>query len=357
MTQGRSPTAARSPSLSLARRYWREETGIVAALFAIMLVPLIAAVGVAVDFSRAAQFEAALQGAVNSAALAGASAYTSPACPATAVAAATNYMNAALKNLPAATSTKFTVTPGSLSAHRKVTGYTIAVAAAGQVQPTFMSLFVSAMPAAASATAENPVVTASIQLGSFNSSAYDANSVDWYPVPCDGSSIPPLSALTRIYSNLGTSSGSVTLHIASTQRIGFALVNETDGKYYAGYRQDWYGNNQYGGTPGSVHYFYSHLPDPNGAAYPAVTQNCSLQVFVAPTGKSPTAPPQGSCFTTPFSDAAPSCAELGAGQTAWFDWNDMGGNPDDKDYNDAAFSFSCSASSNGNQQSGVILVK
>jgi len=39
---------------------------------------------------------------------------------------------------------------------------------------------------------------------------------------------------------------------------------------------------------------------------------------------------------------APTCSQLG-GHTVRYYWNDMGGNPDGQDYNDAEFNFSCGA--------------
>lgn len=323
-----------------------DERGSVAVIFAIMLVPFVAAIGSGVDFARAAQVEAALQGAVDSAALAGASNFNSTTCPAAAVAAASSYMTAAISQLPSGASATFTVATGSLTSGKATTAYTVAVTATAQVSTTFMSLFVASLPAAANATAQNPIVTASIQLGSFNSSAADKNAIAWYPVPCDNS-VPPASALTTLFSNTGSNAGTLSMQITSTQRVGFALVNVTGGISN-------YGNNQYGGKPGSTHIFYSHLNPPSEAAYPSVGQNCSLQAFNVPTGQAAPTPTQGVCFTAPFAYAAPTCTQIGKGQTVWYDWNDMGGPTDDLDYNDAVYSFSCSTPSGS---VGVSLLK
>ncbi len=322
------------PVLRRIRRVAGDERGAVAAMFAIMLVPLVAAIGAGVDFTRASEVQAALQTAADAAALAGASAFDTTTCPAAATTAATAYMTQAIGALPPGATASFAVTTGTLTSGKQTTAYTVAVTATAKVSTTFMRLFMASVPAAVSATAANPIVTATIQLGSFNSSAADKNSIAWYAVPCDNS-VPPNSALTTIFSNVGPPpSGAINLAITSTQKIGFALINVTGGQFN-------YGNNQYGGTPGSIHYFYSHLNPPSQVAYPSVTQNCSLQVFAVTTGQTPPAPTQGICFTAPFADAAPNCAGI-TGQTLTFDWNDMGGNPDDKDYNDAVYSFSCS---------------
>ena len=49
---------------------------------------------------------------------------------------------------------------------------------------------------------------------------------------------------------------------------------------------------------------------------------------------------------------APSCSSLNGGGVH-YSWNDMGGNPDDTDYNDGQYDFKCS--STGTPNTGVIL--
>jgi hypothetical protein len=87
-----------------------------------------------------------------------------------------------------------------------------------------------------------------------------------------------------------------------------------------------------------------------------ISQNCNLYVQVSSspvTGT--TAPSSGSCFSSLPQYASPSCSQLN-GQYANFYWNDMGGVTDDKDYNDAEISISCSGiSGNGNSATTVYL--
>jgi hypothetical protein len=65
-----------------------------------------------------------------------------------------------------------------------------------------------------------------------------------------------------------------------------------------------------------------------------------------------TPPVSGSCTSSMPSYAYPSCSQIN-GQYLTFYWNDMGGNPDDKDYNDAEITLSCTGS--GNNATSVYL--
>lgn len=83
--------------------------------------------------------------------------------------------------------------------------------------------------------------------------------------------------------------------------------------------------------------------------------NCSLQTALTsslPTSLNP--PTSGSCFTSLPSNSTLSCRSIGS-QYLTFYWNDMGGNVDDHDYNDAEISVSCSGTGTGNTATGVYL--
>ena len=170
----------------------------------------------------------------------------------------------------------------------------------------------------------------------------------------------------------------------ASQQIGFALQNVTGGNIA-------YGANGYHASQGSTHTFYSHLSiaamnsaavDPtdlvttktctayyrsggcktystttsNPETYASTTKNCSLQVSaVANVNNLPT-PPSGSCYNTMPASAAASCSQL-HGQNLVFYYNDMGGNPDDYDYNDAEFAISCQFSGSGSGPTTVVLVQ
>ncbi len=135
------------------------------------------AVGAAVDYARAAQVKAALQSAVDTAALAGASDYTAPSTQITATALAQDYVSKGVAALPSnVTIASTTVTPGTTGSGNNV-AYTMAVNVTASVPTTFLSLYESAITVTASATAKNPVVTASFNIGSFVSYACDINEI------------------------------------------------------------------------------------------------------------------------------------------------------------------------------------
>jgi Flp pilus assembly protein TadG len=324
-------------------------------LVAFALVPMLLAAGVAIDFARGQQFKAALQGTVDAAALAGASAYIDGSSAGAAVTAATNSLAAGQANLPSSigpiTTTKTaatTTTSGGSPA------YGVTVTASATVATTLLALFTAtgSVLVSASATAINPAVVVNAGIGNFSSSAWDTNTIYWYIVPSDGS-LPTLSAANIIYSNAsGYNNNNPSVPAAqASQRIGFALRNVTGGNQS-------YGGNQYGGAQGSTHIFYSHLGIPSSDAYPAVSANCSLQTAqVTNPNNPPGVPSPGVCLPASPANAAPSCADL-AGQTLKFFWNDMGGGTDDKDYNDAEYTMSCAPSGgNGSGPTGVVLTQ
>ena len=138
------------------RRLNRNTDGTVAVLFGVLMVPLIVAGGVAVDYGRAAIVQAALQHTVDAAALAGASILSSPAAQTTATTLSQNYVNAGTAILPAqATVTATTITPNTSGS-----AYTMSVSVTGSVPTTFLSLYESAIAVSASATATNTATAA-----------------------------------------------------------------------------------------------------------------------------------------------------------------------------------------------------
>ncbi len=349
--------------MRLIDRFANDSRGSVALIFGLMLVPLVVAAGVGIDYARAAKLRTAVQSTVDSAALAGASAYSNPSFATTAQTLAGNYVtngtNALLSQITLGTTT---VTPGTLTSGSNVTAYTMSVSVSATVPTTLMALFTSTMTIHASATAKNPIVTATVGLSGWKSSACDTNTVYWYPVPSDNS-IPPQSSMTQMFTNSGgTNPTSIPISISASQKIGFAFKNVTGG-------QCGYGSNQYGGAQGSTHWFYSSQSPPNGSAYGSTaTKDCSLQTLKGTTDKHgvvsfPT--PKVQCFTSAskptmasvLTNAAPSCASLN-GSSYQYVWNDMGGTTDDQDYNDGVYTYSCtggSGSGNGTSTTGVVL--
>ncbi|MDE2228685.1 MAG: hypothetical protein KGL11_06555 [Alphaproteobacteria bacterium] len=375
------------------RRLACNTEGAVAVLFAVLAIAIALAVGAGVDYGRAAEIRAALQSAVDAAALAGASAYTAPSAQSTATALAQSYVAKGTSALPSNVTVKSTtVTPGTSGSGNSV-AYTMAVSVMVSVPTTFLSIYESAIIVTASATAKNPTVTATFDTGSFVSYACDANTVYWYVVPPDGG-VPAASAMNLLWSNTDSNPPSTaTFNVAASAQIGFAFENVTGARPPALGGCN-YGNNMYGSQPGDTQWLYSSLQPPSaswdiapGGANTGThgvyetDQDCAL-VVVEGTMKhgSMTFPstPQGQCFSISGSDeyaygdgggsgetmaqamtdAAPSCSQLG-GNTYQYDWNDMGGNPDTYNYgNDMQYSFSCSGGSgsgNGTSTTSVTL--
>jgi len=339
------------------RRFLGDQNGNIAMMLGLMLVPLTLAAGVGIDYAQAQNFKNALQGAVDAASLAGASAYTSTSGTSTPTTIATNYMNNAISKLPPNKGVTFTVSPATVTSGGKTTGYTIAVSASGSVSTAFMSLVaINTVPVTVAATSENPETTASVSLNGFTSSACDGNSIYWYPIPSSANPntyVPPNSTMTQLWSNTTTVTPKSFTLASSSQQIGFALENVTGQKCG-------YGSNSFGGAQNSTHMFYSNLYPPSKQAYPSVTQNHSLQVAELPAGETQdqvvASMPQ-QAFNSNFANAAPTCGGLN-GKTMVYAWNDMGGTGDDLDYNDGVYTFSCSAAAgSGITGAGVVLVK
>jgi Flp pilus assembly protein TadG len=360
--------------LSFCRKFSGDTRGVTALLFGLMLIPLILAVGAGVDMARAAQIRAMLQSTVDASALAGAAAYTSPSAQGKATSLTQNYVTKGTGALPSSvTVTSTTITPGTTGSGNN-TAYTMHVNVTISVPTTLMYLWKPAMTVTASATAMNPVVTVTISGNGFKSSACDANTVYWYIVPSNGG-VPSASAINYIWSNGDSSQPSLSVSLAASQQIGFAMKNVTGG-------QCGYGNNQYGAKQGDAQWFYSSLSNPNSQAgiapggsatgthgnYPS-TKDCSLQVVKGTYSNSSHSwsypNPNNMCFTSTSSpsmttatiNAAPTCAGL-SGSSYQYQWNDMGGNPDDVDYNDLVFNMQCSGGSgsgNGTNTTGVVL--
>jgi Flp pilus assembly protein TadG len=419
-------------------RFHRSRSGNVLIIAALMSSVLVYAVGVAVDYMDAVDFRTTLQNTVDTAALAGAAAYTSCASTglgsqANAQTIATNVFNATALSwhngtvTPTATgSTTGNACPGT------PTAYEMTVSASGTVPTTFLAVLTSSMAVSATATAINPVVSATANAGGWSSSAWDANYIYEYPIPSDGS-VPTFNTanmfagsgnlnatvnftsgngqFTFLFTNMpdtvagGAIPSSQNLSIAASQKVGFVLVNQTDGRlcYSTGNTYspsscssaNTANNGQYtqGGSPaqtaGAYHEYYSQLTNPNANSYDGnfdisgdsnllgcsntggtsgfsctTAQNCSLQtVTTFSTGVAVTAssinnnsdtganvPAQGYCHGTtyqqPFTNE--SCGQLG-NQAVYYEWNDMGGGTDDYDYNDAEFGFYCGTGSGAPQ--------
>lgn len=388
------------------RHLSRDSDGAVAVLFGLLMIPLIVAVGVGVDYGRAAEIRAMLQSTVDAAALAGASAYTSPSAQSTAQTLAQNYLTNGTASLPSGvTVTSTSVTPGTTGSGNNV-AYKMSVTATLSVPSMFMAVVRGPISVTASATAKNPVVTASFNMGGFVSYACDINKIYWYIVPANGG-VPDASAMNLLWNNNTQSpTQTATFNVAASAKIGFAIENIT-GSRSPSLGGCNYGNNMYGSQPGDTQWLYSSLQPPsldwntapggtntNTHGVYETTQDCALIVeqgtYNSRSGTwSYSSAPQGQCSTasgfgentntydsygnmngvcnncgsgptmsTQMTNAAPSCSDLG-GNSYRYNWNDMGGTFDSYNYgNDMQYNFSCSGGSgsgNGTSTSSVTL--
>ena len=152
--------------------------------FAGVMFGLILMVGAAVDYTRATQFKSALQNLADAAALAGASAYVSPATAATGVTTATNYFNAGLAYLPP----NIGVGTPTITSSSDANGYYIRVfVPTSRIRTTFLALVMNSIPVQVNAMASDPIVTGNVDFGGWTTSAYDGNTIYWYAASADGS--------------------------------------------------------------------------------------------------------------------------------------------------------------------------
>jgi Flp pilus assembly protein TadG len=349
---------------------------------ALLAVPTVMVVGAAVDYARLEQFKTQLQATVDSAALSGAAAYVDSSSSSNASTVAGNYLTSNEGLLPSHVGSITTHVSAAQVTTGSNQGYTVTVTATATIGTTFMQMVTSTLNVSVSATAVNPIVQITISTSNFNSSAADKNTLWYWLISSSSPNAQPTTSSfasgQKLACNSGCTNTSVTFNATATQMIGMALQNVTGGLYD-------YGCNQYQTAPGSwqwvqrngrwtqqwvtsscagtTQWFFSNMMPPNNNTYNSSsidtgylpeTQNCSVQVAVSSSLPSNTTPPvSGQCFSSVPAAAYPSCAQLN-GQYANFYWNDMGGNTDDKDYNDAEISVKCSAGS-GNTATGVYL--
>ena len=142
----------------LVSRFHRDRRGNVLIMFSLMGLVLMLFVGAAVDVSVAVTFRGALQGAVDAAALAGATKFVGPAGALASEATATKFMLDLIARLPASEDVTFTVTPFATDSQGTTTAHNCRVVARGRVKTTFLSIAVDYLQVSASATATAPLV-------------------------------------------------------------------------------------------------------------------------------------------------------------------------------------------------------
>ncbi|WP_428377983.1 pilus assembly protein TadG-related protein [Lichenicoccus sp.] len=360
--------------------------GAVAVLVALMLTPLIAGAGVAVDYSRESLLKASLQSIVDDAALAGASNLNQTTSTSGAITLATSYFNRSVATI----ANSNTVSGPTVQVPNSIT---VTVSATAQLGTTLMGIFEPNMQVAVTATAMGPGYAIKVsKTGGFTSTAYDGDSIYFYVVPPGGGYPTSLSSYTLLFTNSSAvdpnyeydNANPKAIAVGPNDQVGFALYNTNGGKTP-------YGTNGYGAAQGSTHIFLSSLaapsqdpafgypnqptyntgsysyprygratcnPTPIGSTNPTFastavnsystdTTSCITHPCVTQTGAglmNNNLLINGVCSTQ--ATAVQTCLQLYNNPTA-FRWNDMGGGSDDFNYNDANYTVSCQPNTTG----------
>jgi Flp pilus assembly protein TadG len=128
----------------------RETRGTVLVFMAVGIIALATATGVGVDFARGLNFKTGLQGAVDAAAIAGASIYLNNGYASSATTAATNYMTKAEATLP---------TNNGVTSSIQVSAsapWTVTVTAKATINSSFNGILENTIPVSVTATAHGP---------------------------------------------------------------------------------------------------------------------------------------------------------------------------------------------------------
>ena len=128
----------------------RDIRGTTMVLMAISLIALGTATAVGIDFARGLNFKSGLQGAVDSAAIAGASIYLNSGYASSATTAATNYLTKAKANLPTNNGVTSTIVVSNAAP------WTVTVTANASINSTFNGLIENTIPVSVTATAHGP---------------------------------------------------------------------------------------------------------------------------------------------------------------------------------------------------------
>ena len=362
-----------------------DRRGVAAVLFALMLPPLLMATGAAVDFARVGMLKTSLQSVTDGAALAGASSL---------------YMNNAATQAQQAAQDYYTKGTVPISKYAAVGTATVTlpspievtVTASATLPNTFMRLVGVNEVVSVTSSAEGPAYEVQVTKPSgFSSNAYDSNSIFFYKTDSTGAPPTSSSAYTLLFTNdpsvdsnyQADNAAPKNISIAATDYVGFLLLNKTEGlKSYSNSS-----TNAYNAKSGSEHLFFSSIPIPSSYAYSS--QGTYYNGIVDGKGNCQTAPitstvtnfvstesggcgphpctemsgntvlqnnllVAGSCSTQ--STALLTCQQLYTNPVS-FAWNDMGGYPDDFDYQNANYTIQCVPTSSGpSQPSGVVLV-
>lgn len=360
--------------------------GGVALIFALMLIPMTAAIGVAIDFGRVQMTARNIQGAVDAAALAGAEAFSTPTQQARTVAAAAalQYFNQNVRDLmPGVTLDAPTITAELNNDCSSQIGPTVTVAVNVTIPTTLISLVTPSMTARISAKASRPPVQFRLSGSNLVPSltAADFDTLYWYRVPAGFTGVPSQTQLNYIGDNWQASNKptSFTACISGGEKIGFALKAVHNQKRIQ--QMDGLGDpNAYGGVNLNTYWHYSTIYAPSSqnstlfVDYPLRSgqrSNNVLQIIgIAQDGSQSPTFKAGVGFpltgTKPFSslaaDGAVDCTALSPGTRIRYYWNDLGiatdwggsiGWHDDLNYTDMVFDVTCEYSTSGT----IVLVR
>ena len=386
-----------------------DRRGSIAIITALMLVPIVFLVGVAVDMGRLVAAETALQEAADGAALAGAAAYQNSTLTANAVSVATLYFTKATQAPGVTVPVGATTVTAKIGQNTSgVSSFNVYVTSSGTIRTTFLAIGgITTLTFGTKSAAANPAVRPVITLGPLGSTASDWNFAFMYVVPSDANgkpqyaTLPPISAYYEIGSNcnaidynwsttsrcygqqysVASQNQSGFPAVAATAPLAFLFANMNVGELTAPADK---GGNAYGAQAGNYELLMSaQLSLGNTPSYATDTsaqqiyqltganlsqapthysslgnQNCALQIVQVDPNNLPTLPPYpGICLapTDPRSGsqyANLSCAQI-AGRTFMYWWNDMGGHTDDFDYHNLYYTLRC-VPGTGSPDGGVI---
>ncbi|MBV9757576.1 MAG: hypothetical protein JO047_11015 [Alphaproteobacteria bacterium] len=250
----------------------RQERAAVAGVFALLAVPLVSGIALAVDYALFVDARIALQNAVDEAALAGAGAYSQSTQASAAQTAATNAFNAARLpgTLTAGTPTVTTNSSGTINPNLGTqAAYTVTVTDTAQITAGFIRIFRPSVSITLSGTAANPKISPNITFSNVRSSACDGNTLYLYQVPTGSNGKPNYASVPSFttgaggnYYEIGNNfsgslpSGQTLPTVTATQPLGIMLGNKKNGN---GNGCGLTSADSYGAPNGYTEYAYSSL--------------------------------------------------------------------------------------------------
>ena len=149
----------------------------------------------------------------------------------------------------------------------------------------------------------------------------------------------PVSANSGYANQYGSQGGDMRLHVTVGFPLGMGPAGLDDSP-------DNYVNDMFNSTGSKTAYKSTGTSTTYSSVNQSATPNCAVEVQVIDPANPPALPPvQYKCFSLTDPAAGSqymnlTCAQMN-GRTFVYWFNDMGGNPDDKDYNDLWFAIKC----------------